>query len=89
MFTILQNFPNLMSAHLSETAKHWDGFLSHYRMFSDSRARRPTLERSTMMSLLHNDVMAPLRSTDPRLGRPIPLREDSAIGALSHHLFIA
>ena len=29
------------------------------RIFSDSRARHPTLERSTIMSLLHNDVMAP------------------------------
>ena len=28
MLTILQNFSDLLSAHLSETAKHWDSFLS-------------------------------------------------------------
>ena len=29
IFIILQNFPDLLSAHFSKTAKHWDGFLSH------------------------------------------------------------
>ena len=30
-FTILQNFPDLLLAHLSKIAKHWDSSLSHCR----------------------------------------------------------
>ena len=63
---MLQNFPDLLSAHLSKTAKHWNSFLSH--------CNSPMKIMAFVLTLIKgNDVQGWVESMGTVLNRLNPL----------------